>query len=166
MSGSVSGVNVTELKLKNVYDKGVPLRLSKLVEKAHLELEMGPSVQLSGTVFDVQILYLIRGTVGIVKEVDLHYIFTMTVKVNVSESKGESDCVMVKRRLFGPPKETSEVETLREASYDISYTLREPAINDIQGGVNVNNAVGNIVESALVKVVLYWQFPFERPEKV
>ena len=43
MSGSVSGVNVTELKLKNAYVKGVPLRSSKLEEKAHLELEMGPS---------------------------------------------------------------------------------------------------------------------------
>ena len=44
MSGSVSGVNDTELKLKNAYVKGVPLRSSKLVVKEHLEFEMGPSV--------------------------------------------------------------------------------------------------------------------------
>ena len=91
---------------------------------------------------------------GIVKEVDVHCIFTITVKVNVSELKGASGCEMVKRRLFEPLKETSEVESVSEACSVTAYTLRDPATSDIKGDVNVNS-VGKGVESAFVKVVLY-----------
>ena len=68
--------------------------------------------------------------------------------------KGESGCEMVKRRLFGPLKETSEVERLSEAACVTAYMLRDPATSDIWGDVNVK-AVAKGVESPFVKVVLY-----------